>query len=291
MEALDGILTAIVTPFQSNGELWLDVVPDLLAYQQDAGVDGVVVCGTNGEGPSLSAAERKRLLEAVLKYRGNLRVVAATGAASLTDALDLTAHAAQAGADAVLVLPPFYFKNVTAAGAAGYFRKVLDTAEVPVYLYHIPQFSAVPVSLEVLDLLAGHPRLAGVKDSEGNWHRTEQFLAYTPPLRIFAGDDYTLGRSLLAGAVGSVSGTANAFPKEVVAVKEAALAGGDVKKAQQTLDKAIDLVLRYRLIPANKSILAHRGLPRMHVRPPLVDLTREEEQSLISEAIALGLLP
>ncbi|MGC8669334.1 MAG: dihydrodipicolinate synthase family protein [Chthonomonadales bacterium] len=290
MEALDGILTAIVTPFRSSGELWLDVVPDLLAYQQAAGVDGVVVCGTNGEGPSLSVAERKALLEEVLRHRGNLRVVAATGACSLTDALELTCHAAQVGADAALVLPPFYFKHVLSEGVADYFRKVLDAASLPVYLYHIPQFSAVPVSEEVLDLLAGHPRLAGVKDSEGNWEHTEQFLARSPRLRIFAGDDYTLGRSLLAGAVGGISGTANAFPHEVVAVKAAACTNGDVEAAQKALNGAIDLVLRYRLIPANKSIMARRGLPRLHVRPPLVDLTPEEEQNLIGEVQAVGLL-
>ena len=290
MEALDGVLTAIVTPFRDNGDLWLDVLPELLAYQQAAGVDGIVIAGTNGEGPSLSVSERKTLLETAIKYRGKLKVVAGTGAASITDAIELTRHAADAGADAALVLPPFYFKNVPARGVADYFRRVLDAARLPVYLYHIPQFSAVPVTTEVLDLLDGHPYLAGVKDSEGNWTRTEEFLARKPALRTFAGDDYTLGRSLLLGAVGGISGTANAFPQQVVSVKAAAFTGGDVEAAQKVLNAGIDLVLRYNLIPANKSIMAYKGLPRLHVRPPLTDLTEDEETNLIAEARALGLV-
>src|SRR5579871_4935614 len=109
-DKLRGLLTAILTPFDQKGDLALQHMPALLDFQRRAGVDGVVVCGTNGEGTSLSVAERMRTLEAVLAARENLLVIAATGAASLPDTLALTRHAAESGAEAALVLPPFYFK-------------------------------------------------------------------------------------------------------------------------------------------------------------------------------------
>ena len=111
VDRLHGLLTAILTPFDARGTLALEHFPALLDFQRRAGVDGVIVCGTNGEGTSLSTNERKQALETVLANRQDLAVVAGTGSASLTEAIELTQHAAQSGADAVLVLPPFFFKN------------------------------------------------------------------------------------------------------------------------------------------------------------------------------------
>src|SRR5262245_57715143 len=118
--ALRGLITAILTPFDDKGRLALEHYPALLDFQRRAGVDGVVVCGTNGEGTSLSVAERKQALETVMEHRGNLTVVAGTGAASPVDAVELTRHAAEVGANAALVLPPFFFKNPTTEGLANY---------------------------------------------------------------------------------------------------------------------------------------------------------------------------
>ena len=109
--ALRGLLTATLTPLDLQGRLALEHFPALLSFQRQAGIDGVVVCGTNGEGTSLSVSERKRALETVLAHRDGLTVVAGTGAANLPDALELTRHAGEAGADAALVLPPFFFKT------------------------------------------------------------------------------------------------------------------------------------------------------------------------------------
>src|SRR5437764_7779159 len=118
MSTLSGGMTAIVTPFSESGELNLIALPPYLQFQEAAGIDGVVVCGTNGEGVSMSVAERKRVLEAVMGLKGPFSVIAGTGAANLPDAIELTRHAGAVGADAVLVLAPFYFKNPSAAGVA-----------------------------------------------------------------------------------------------------------------------------------------------------------------------------
>src|SRR5579871_4341095 len=173
---LTGLSTAIVTPFDAQGDLRLEHMPALLEFQRSAGVDGVVVCGTNGEGASLSVSERKRTLETVLEHRKELLVIAGTGAASVTDAVELTRHAGEAGADATLVLPPIFFKNPTAQGLADYFRRTLDAADLPALLYNIPQFSAVTITDELIALLADHPNLSGVKDSTGDWNSTSHFI-------------------------------------------------------------------------------------------------------------------
>lgn len=290
MEKLRGVMTAIVTPFDRSGEMNLEALPDFLQFQRAAGIDGVVVSGTNGEGTSLSVEERKRLLEAVLAIKGELTVLAGTGAASVTDAVELTRHASRAGADAALTLPPFFFKNVSAQGVADYFRRVLDASDIPVLLYSIPQFSAVAITDDVLALLARHPRLAGIKDSAGQWERTHALITGRRDLRIFPGSDDLLARGLQAGAVGAISGTANAFPELIVAVKRAVETGGDAEAAQARLDVAKGILLQYPLIGVSKSVLAHRGVPRMYVRPPLIDLTEAQEREVIGRLREAGLL-
>jgi len=290
--AVQGVLTAILTPFDREGRLVLEMMPALLEFQRAAGIDGVVVCGTNGEGTSLSVEERKQTLEKVMQHRGSLQVVAATGATSVTDALELTRHAAEQGADAALLLPPFFYKEPPARGLAAYFLPILDAVELPILLYNIPQMTAVPISDALLDHLADHPRLAGIKDSAGDWLRTEEFIANYPRLRTFAGSDYLAARCMRAGGAGCVSGGANPFPDLLVAVRDAFLSGDMARTdaAQARLDQMLDILVRYPFVGASKSVLARRGLPRMGVRPTLVSLTSSEEADMIEEFQAAGLL-
>jgi 4-hydroxy-tetrahydrodipicolinate synthase len=283
---LRGLLPAILTPLDLDGNLALEHFPTLLEFQRQAGVDGVVVCGTNGEGTSLSVEERKRTLEAAVENRGDFLIVAATGATSITDAVELTRHAAEVGADATLVLPPFFFKNPTPEGLAAYFRPILDAADLPILLYNIPQFTAVAITDDLISLLADHPNLSGVKDSAGDWKRTQEFIAFYPQLRILAGSDRLAARSYAHHGAGCISGGANSFPEILVAVRDAWYAHGDgpeLAAAQARLDTLIDITIRYPFITSNKSILAHRGLPRLGVRPPLTVLSREVEANLLAE--------
>ncbi|MCA1596764.1 MAG: dihydrodipicolinate synthase family protein [Chloroflexi bacterium] len=290
MKSLYGALTAMVTPFDKSGALQLEAIEPFLRFQEAAGIDGVVVSGTNGEGPSLSVSERKRLLEEVIRHRRDLPVVAGTGAASVSDAIELTEHAGSVGADAVLVLPPFYFKNASADGLAAYFRMVMDSSTVPVLLYNIPQHSSVEISDEILDRLEGQPELLGIKDSAGAWERTAELIRSRPGLKIFPGGDRLLARALEAGAAGSISGTANAFPELVAGVWQMFRSGGDVNAAQSRLDAAIAILSQYPVAAANKSVLAHRGMGRMWVRPPLVDLSGPQETEMLGRLQDAGLL-
>lgn len=286
---LKGLLTAILTPFDLEGRLRLEIMPALLDFQRRAGIDGVVVCGTNGEGTSLSVAERKETLETVLAHRGEMSVVAATGAASLTDALELIQHAAAVGADAALVLPPFFFKNPDVEGLANYFRPILDAVDLPVLLYNIPQMTAVPISDALLERLAAHPNLAGIKDSAGDWARTQDFITRYPKLKIFAGSDRLAAQCYALGGW-CISGGANPFPEVACAVRDAHRAGSGAEQAQDRLNRMLDILTRYPFVGSSKAILAHRGLPRMGVRPSLVTLSDSQESEMLSDFRAAGFL-
>ncbi len=290
---LNGMLTAIVTPFDLEGNLALAHLPALLDAQRDAGIDGVVVSGTNGEGTSLSVAERKQLLEAVAGHRDGLLLIAGTGAASVTDALELTRHAADIGVDAALVLPPFFYKNPTAAGLADYFRRLLDSADLPILLYNIPQQTAVTITDDLLAVLHDHPNLAGIKDSTGDLTSTHHYITHYPELRIFAGSDRVTRQAVAAGGAGGISGSANAIPAVVSALYDAAVIDADSRQtveAERKVNLLVDVLLRYPLIAVSKCVMAQRGLPRLGVRPPLVNLSGVQEAALVAELKDSGLI-
>jgi 4-hydroxy-tetrahydrodipicolinate synthase len=285
-------MTAILTPFDLKGELALEHMPTLIEFQRQAGIDGLVVCGTNGEGTALSVTERKQVLETVIAHRGDMRIVAGTGATSVTDAVELTRHAAQVGADAVLALPPFFSKNPSDQGLADYFRSVLDAADVPVLLYNIPQFTEVAITDELLGLLAGHPNLAGIKDSAGEWERSHEFITRYPELQIFVGSDRLDAPCYAAGGAGCISGGANAFPELLVAVRDRyRRSPQEATQAQERLNTLLDITARYPFLSTSKSILAKRGLPRLGVRPPLTLLSPDMERGLFADLHEAGFLP
>ena len=282
---LHGLLTAILTPFDMAGILALELIPALLDFQRTAGIDGVVVCGTNGEGTSLSVDERKQVLEIVMQYSGHLQVVAGTGATCLTDALELTRHAASLRVDAILLLPPFFYKQPPTAGLIDYFLPILDSVDLPMLLYNIPQMTSVPITDDLLNALADHPRLAGVKDSAGDWTRTKQLIDNHPQLKIFGGSDFDALRCWRGGAAGCISGGANPFPEIVAAVRDAVRSGDPVHAdaAQDRLNSMLDILVSFPSVGASKSVLARRGFPKMGVRPSLVNLTEIQEAAMLAE--------
>jgi len=288
----NALYTAILTPLDQNGRLALEMMPALLEFQRAAGIDGVVVCGTNGEGTSLSVAERMKTLDVVMEHRGSLSVIAGTGATSVMDAIELTRHAAERGVEASLLLPPFFFKQPPVEGLAAYFLPILDEIDLPLLLYNIPQMTAVPITDPLLARLADHPRLAGIKDSAGDWTRTHELITKYPHLKTFAGSEYAAAKCLRAGGAGCISGGANAFPELLVAVRSAFQSGdaSATDAAQSRLEEMLNILVRYPFVGASKSVLAHRGFPRMGVRPTLVSLSPTQEDAMIGEFKAAGLL-
>ncbi len=269
---------AVVTPMDRAGRPDEPLVRDLLALLREHGADGVLVMGSNGEFSSFSVAERKRNLEVYLRAKGGLEVMCQTGTPNLPETLDLLRHAADAGADEALVLPPFYIKNPPLEGLVRYYSSVLDSARVPVLLYHIPATSGVPITTELLKRLEGHPRLYGLKDSSGDAAGTAAFIQTFPKLKIFTGSARHIAAMLKLGAAGAITGNGNILARETAAVLRAFRAGKDTAEAQAKLDWAQDVLRGSEGVPGMKFALGTMGLRESYCRPPLVELTPDKKE-------------
>lgn len=289
-KTLEGVYTALVTPFSKSGRLVLTAIPKLLAFQAEAGIDGVVVGGTNGEGISLSVRERKALLEQVLAHANGLDVIASVGACALSDACELARHAHRAGASAVLVLPPFFFKDVTPRGLAACYQAVASAAQLPVILYSIPQFSGIPITSAVIRALSGTPFIFGVKESSPEKYRAVRILRRHPHLKLYVGNDLYLAQLMQEGAAGVISGLANAFPELVVEVVRCVREGRDPRLAQKRLNQAINAVMNLPMVGGVKAALKVRGVADLHVRPPLTMPNSLQKRSMVEKLKAAKLI-
>lgn len=225
MSKLTGLFTAIITPFK-DGHVDARAFQELVAWQAEQGVDGIVPCGTTGESPTLSHEEHMRVVElAVEAAAGNISVMAGTGSNNTAEAVELTRHAKAAGADAVLVVAPYYNKP-NAAGQLAHFRAVADCAEIPNFIYNIPGRSVINIADETLAELAKHPNMAGIKDATGD-------LARVSTLRQLVGDDFIMlsGEDMTSvgfnamGGRGVISVTSNIAPAQCAKVQRLCEAG------------------------------------------------------------------
>lgn len=288
MNNLAGVFAANVTPFQQPS-LAFDPpwMARHLAWLRSRGCDGVVPLGTNGEGPAMSVAERKLVIDTALAAANGLVVIPGVGCASLTDTVELTRYALAAGAASVLVIPPFFFKNVSSAGVLAYYRRLFDAALQPgqqAMLYHFPKMSAVPITDEVVAGLAqSHPGcVAGIKDSSGDLQSILHWNRLFPELRIFAGSD-TLARDAFEGGVaGTITAAGNVAADLLQAVRQAVLGGGDPAPAQARLNVVRGWLERSPSMHAATKFLLTllADLPATSVRPPLVDLDAAQQAEL-----------
>lgn len=294
MRDLRGVFAPIVTPFRpADGEVDYPWIAAHIAYLRDHGLTGIVPCGTNGEAASLSVAERQQVAEVALAAAGgDLPAIVGAGSAALPDAITLTRHAFAIGADAVLVMPPFYFKQPPEAGVAAWFQRLFDAAVPPggrVLLYHIPQTTGVPISDGLLDrLLLSHGELIyGLKDSTGDPAQLAHFRAAYPQLAYFAGNDHRVAEACAAGGAGSITAAANVFPDLAAAAQQAAWAGQDWAPAQARLSAARRVLDAHPLQPATKAALAEvAGLPKTAVRPPQIELAPAQRADLRAQLYA-----
>lgn len=292
MSRLAGVFAANVTPFDPVS-LAIDHgwMRRHLAWLRARGCDGIVPLGTNGEGPAMSVAERKSVIDSALDAADGLAVVPGTGCASLPDTVALTRHAFAAGADAVLVIPPFFFKNVSDAGVLAYYQRLCDAALQPgqqLLLYHFPKLSAAPIGDAVVAGLAeSHPGcVAGLKDSSGDFESIIHWNRLFPELRVFAGSDSLAARATAAGVAGVITAGGNLVPDWLQAVRQAVLAGDDPTFAQEQVNLVRGWLERSpSMHAATKFLLTlFAGLARTAVRPPLVDLNEAQQAELAALA-------
>lgn len=237
---LTGLFTAIITPFK-NGAVDDAAFQRLVAWQAEQGVDGIVPCGTTGESPTLSHDEHKRVVElAVEAAAGKISVMAGAGSNNTAEAIDLTRHAKAAGADAVLVVAPYYNKPPV-AGQLAHFRAVADAADIPNFIYNIPARSIIDIADETIAELAKHQNIAGIKDATGD-------LARVSTLRALVDDDFILlsGEDMTAvgfnamGGQGVISVTSNIAPR-LCADIQAHCAKGDYAAALAIHEQLVSL--------------------------------------------------
>ena len=254
------------------------------------GCHGLALFGTTSEANSFSVPERKGLLERVVEAGiSPERLMVGTGCCALTDSVELTRHAVDAGCRRVLMLPPFYYKGMSDEGLFRSFAEVVERVGNPdlrVFLYHFPRLSGVPVTEGLIALLVdAFPEVvAGVKDSSGEWSNTRMMLDRFPRLAIFPGSEVFLLEGLRAGGAGCITATSNVNAAGARAVFDAWSAGHDDVDTRQTaattIRRAID---RHPGIPAQKFLIArYRGDPAWRaVRPPMTALDDDAGRDLL----------
>lgn len=286
-----GSFVALITPFK-NGKVDARAFQDLVDWQIKQGTHGLVPCGTTGESPTLSHDEHKRVVEMCIEVaHGRVPVMAGAGSNSTAEAIALTKHAKQAGADAVLVVTPYYNKP-NQAGLYAHFKVLHDATRIPIFIYNIPPRSVIDMSVETMAELAKLPRIRGVKDATGDIVR---------PLRMrgaagerfcqLDGDDVTAIAFNAHGGVGCISVTANIAPKEVAQMQEASLAG----------DHAKALEIQERLMPLHQALFVEPNpgpvkfaasvlnICGPDVRLPLVSPTKETQARVRAALKAAGI--
>lgn len=254
------------------------------------GCHGLALFGTTSEANSFSVPERKALVERVVE--GGIapeRLMVGTGCCALTDSVELTRHALDAGCRRVLMLPPFYYKGMSDEGLFRSFAEVIERVGEPalaVFLYHFPRLSGVPVTEGLIALLDDKfPEVvAGVKDSSGDWSNTRMMLDRFPHLAIFPGSEVFLLDGLRSGGAGCITATSNVNAAGARAIFDAWSDGSDTADSMQEAATAVRRAIdRHPGIPAQKYLIAHYGNdPAWRaVRPPMTALTDDAGRDLL----------
>lgn len=287
---LGGVLVATVTPFSSSGEgLDLEFIPRHLDFLREGGAHGVVPVGTNGEFPSLTFDEKKQVLRKVSEHRQGLRFVAGISSCCLPEVIGLAGFAADIGADAALVAPPFYYRDADERGIAEFFQRVLESAGLPVILYNIPMYTGFAVSDYLVDRLLGHENLAGIKDTGGDIGRTRELVERYAGLRIFGGSDSLAGEALGVGTAGIISGAANIFPELLRELWNTVEKGSGKARTGEKVRKLSAVLQSCPWVAATKYGLELRGLPATNVRPPQSGLDAGQKKAIMNGLEELGL--
>jgi 4-hydroxy-tetrahydrodipicolinate synthase len=281
------LYAAIATPLDASGNLNKSAFTQLIEHLATQGLDGVVPCGTTGEGPSFSVAERLEIIKTAIAARGNLSIIAGTGCQSLHETIALTNAAIEAGADAALVLPPFFFKQSGDAGVLAWYRAVCDhlTAHGKLVLYHIPPMTGVAITPAIIDgLLESHPQaILGIKDSAVDVAHTKMLCDRYPQLKIYTGNAPLLGQAVNDGAAGSILAIANIVPR---ALRHLTDNPTDVEVQQQVAH--VDAYVRkVGAVSTIKAILNQAGIADMG-NPLLPQLAHPDATRAYTEFKAIG---
>ncbi len=277
-----GACTALVTPFL-DGKLNYPMAELLLRRQISAGVEAVVLAGTTGESPTLSDEEKLELFRRCKIYAGSsCKIIAGTGSNSTAHSVELSIAAEEAGADALLVVAPYYNKS-TPDGLVAHYMTIAHAVSIPVIIYNVPSRTGVDIPVSVYKRLSVIPNIAGVKEASTDITKISRIrMACRPDFGIWSGNDDQIVPAMASGANGVISVLSNVIPSETVALCQAALEGDFAKAAalQRRYLPLIDLLFcEVNPIPV-KAAMAYIGYDCGHCRLPLTELTAENKRRM-----------
>ncbi len=275
MNMIKGSIVAIVTPLKADGSLDLPAMSRLLEWHLEQGTDAIVAVGTTGESATLDVEEHCTVITHVVKeVAGSIPVIAGTGANSTTEAIELTQAAKKAGADACLLVTPYYNKP-TQRGLVEHYRKIAESVDIPQILYNVPGRTACDMLPETIKILSEVPNIVGVKEATGDIARGKEVLQLCgEDFAVYSGDDATSLELMLAGAIGSISVTANVVPGPLHEMCRLAIAGES--EAANLINNKIAKLHELLFLESNpipvKWALKEMGMIGPAIRLPLVEL-------------------
>ncbi|MEM9830519.1 MAG: dihydrodipicolinate synthase family protein [Bacteroidota bacterium] len=282
---ITGLIAATFTPFREDGSLWLEPIEPIVAHLIHRGVQGIFVCGSTGEGPSLTSEERKIVAEAYVQAaRGRLFVFVHVGHNSLTEAAALARHAQQIGADAISATAPNYYKTYTLDTLVASLRQIAEGApHLPLFYYHIPVLTGVDLDMTALLQLAGEelPTLAGIKYTSHALDAFHDCMQFTDYQMLFGRDELLLS-ALVLGTQGFIGSTYNFAAPLYQQIWQAYEEGNHVlaRQTQLRISQMVRLIHQYGGLPPQKAMMKMIGLDCGPVRLPLAELTRAQKNAL-----------
>ena len=282
---LQGSFVAIVTPMHADGSLDIPALKKLIDFHINEGTDGIVIVGTTGESPTVEVDEHCALIKTTVDHvAGRISVIAGTGANSTREAIELTKEAKKLGADACLLVAPYYNKP-TQEGLYQHYKAVAEAVDIPQILYNVPGRTGVDIFNDTTLRLAAIPNIVGIKDATGSIERATDLIIRAPKdFAVYSGDDATGMALMLIGGKGVISVTANVAPKLMHQMCVAAMSGNTeeaCKINQQLFTLHQKLFVEANPIPV-KWALNQMGLIDTGIRLPLVTLSEVHHNSLLN---------
>ncbi len=285
-----GVHTALITPFTSTGAVDIASFKHLVEYQIEAGIDGLVPCGTTGESSTLSHEEHDRVIALTVEYAdGRVPVIAGTGSNATSEAIQLSQHAEHSGVDAVLLVNPYYVKP-TQKGLYLHFKAVAESVSIPCILYNIENRCGVNLENETLyRLMSENKNIVGVKEASGSLTQMKNLIGMRHnEFVVLCGDDNMTVDLIEAGGNGVVSVAANLVPRQMKEMVHSAL-NGDINRARELEDRLMDFFkacfIETNPIPI-KTAMAMKKWCRESFRLPMCSLSREAHYDVIRKAIS-----
>jgi 4-hydroxy-tetrahydrodipicolinate synthase len=290
---IQGSIVAIVTPMHADGSLDLPGLRKLIDWHIAEGTDGIVIVGTTGESPTVSVEEHCELIKIAVEHAGKrIPVIAGTGGNSTTEAIELTRYAKSVGADASLLVVPYY-NRPTQEGMYQHFKKIAEAVDLPAILYNVPGRTVADMSNDTILRLAQVPGIIGVKDATGNIGRGSDLIRLAPKsFSVFSGDDATAMALMFCGAKGNISVTANIVPRGMHDLCAAAMSG-KVAEAVAINNKLLPLHNKLFVEPNPvpvKWAMAEMGLMEAGIRLPLVPLGTDFHETVRAALRESGVL-